>query len=192
MTEFSLVILGSKGTGKSKLVLQFTGENGGFYCGELDLTIEDSYRKQITIDEETCLLDIYDTTGEYSKSHQLQIKKAQGIICAYDVTSRKSFDLLNSFREQICSLKENQHKICVVLVGNKCDLDSERTVTYEEGKKFAELSGWLFYETSAKHRINVEEPFFDLIREIRKCDIGNKTNSKKGIGKFPFLKNKKV
>ena len=35
---------------------------------EYDPTIEDSYRKQVTIDEETCLLDILDTAGqeEYS------------------------------------------------------------------------------------------------------------------------------
>ena len=33
-----------------------------------DPTIEDSYRKQVTIDDETCLLDILDTAGqeEYS------------------------------------------------------------------------------------------------------------------------------
>jgi Ras family protein len=30
---------------------------------EYDPTIEDSYRKQVTIDEETCLLDILDTAG---------------------------------------------------------------------------------------------------------------------------------
>lgn len=37
-------------------------------CPEYDPTIEDSYRKQVTIDDETCLLDILDTAGqeEYS------------------------------------------------------------------------------------------------------------------------------
>jgi small GTP-binding protein len=38
------------------------------FIDEYDPTIEDSYRKQVTIDEETCLLDILDTAGqeEYS------------------------------------------------------------------------------------------------------------------------------
>ena len=38
------------------------------FIDEYDPTIEDSYRKQVTIDDETCLLDILDTAGqeEYS------------------------------------------------------------------------------------------------------------------------------
>ena len=31
---------------------------------EYDPTIEDSYRKQVVIDGETCLLDILDTAGQ--------------------------------------------------------------------------------------------------------------------------------
>lgn len=38
------------------------------FVDEYDPTIEDSYRKQVVIDGETCLLDILDTAGqeEYS------------------------------------------------------------------------------------------------------------------------------
>jgi hypothetical protein len=47
----------------------------------------------------------------------------------------------------------------VVLVGNKCDCNERRKVTPDQGKEFAAENGWLFFETSAKEDINVEETF---------------------------------
>ena len=38
----------------------------------------------------------------------------------------------------------------VMLVGNKCDLDSKRVVPVEEGQRFARENDLLFIETSAK------------------------------------------
>ncbi len=38
----------------------------------------------------------------------------------------------------------------IFLIGNKCDLDAQRDVTYEEAKQFAEENGLLFLEASAK------------------------------------------
>merc|ERR1712023_13841 len=65
MTEYKLVIVGGGGVGKSALTIQLIQNH---FIDEYDPTIEDSYRKQVTIDEETCLLDILDTAGqeEYS------------------------------------------------------------------------------------------------------------------------------
>lgn len=34
------------------------------FIDEYDPTIEDSYRKQVVVDAETCLLDILDTAGQ--------------------------------------------------------------------------------------------------------------------------------
>ena len=47
---------------------------------EYDPTIEDSYRKQVTIDDETCLLDILDTAGqeEYSAMRDQYMRTGQG------------------------------------------------------------------------------------------------------------------
>jgi GTPase KRas protein len=71
------------------------------------------------------------------------------------------------------------------LVGNKCDLEAERQVTTGEGQDLAKSFGCPFFESSAKTRINVEESFFSLVREIRK-DLNKDTPGKKsGKRKLP-------
>ena len=54
----------------------------------------------------------------------------------------------------------------VVLVGNKCDMEEERQVTYEQGKKIADQLGFPFFETSAKENINVRAAFDKLVDVI--------------------------
>ncbi len=44
-------------------------------------------------------------------------------------------------------------QVPTVLVGNKCDLASERQVSYELGKQFADSLGCPFFETSAKTKV---------------------------------------
>ena len=50
--------------GKSALTIQLIQNH---FVDEYDPTIEDSYRKQVVIDGETCLLDILDTAGQEVK-----------------------------------------------------------------------------------------------------------------------------
>lgn len=56
----------------------------------------------------------------------------------------------------------------MVLIGNKCDLESDRQVTTQEGQELTKNFGCPFFESSAKTRVNVEESFYELVREIRK------------------------
>ena len=57
-----------------------------------------------------------------------------------------------------------------MVVGNKNDMEQEREVTAEEGKRFALSCGSAHYiETSAKTRLNIEDLFLTLVRELRKA-----------------------
>ena len=48
----------------------------------------------------------------------------------------------------------------------QCDLVDNREVSYEEGRDLAKNFGVLFFESSAKSRINVEEAFYELVRAL--------------------------
>eukprot|EP01100_Stratorugosa_tubuloviscum_P014523 TRINITY_DN782_c0_g1_i5.p1 TRINITY_DN782_c0_g1~~TRINITY_DN782_c0_g1_i5.p1 ORF type:complete len:188 (-),score=79.61 TRINITY_DN782_c0_g1_i5:105-668(-) len=162
-TEYKLVIIGSGGVGKSALTIQLINNH---FVEEYDPTIEDSYRKQVIIDE-LCLLDILDTVNdEYFALRDSYLRTSQGFLCVYSITSRYSFDEIKSFREQILRVKETD-KVPIVLVANKCDLESDRQVSQVDGQQLAKCFKVPFFETSAKTRINVEESLFELAREIR-------------------------
>jgi Ras-related protein Rab-1A len=66
-----------------------------------------------------------------------------------------------------------------LLIGNKCDLEDKRKVTFQEGKDFAESNGMKFMETSAKTASKVQEAFELLTNEIIKSSI----NKERGVEK---------
>ena len=178
MTEYKLVIVGGGGVGKSALTIQLIQNH---FINEYDPTIEDSYRKQVMIDNEVCLLDILDTAGqdEYSAMRDQYMRTGQGFIWVYSITSRSSFDEISSFREQILRVKDEERWVPMVLVANKCDLECERQVSMAEGLDLAKSFACPYFEASAKSRINVDNSFYQLVREIRKVDTPKNNNKRK-------------
>ncbi|EIE79843.1 hypothetical protein G6F46_006460 [Rhizopus delemar] len=164
--EYKLVMVGGGGVGKSALTIQFIQSH---FVDEYDPTIEDSYRKQCVIDSETALLDVLDTAGqeEYSAMREQYMRNGEGFLLVYSITSRMSFDEISTFYQQICRVKDRDY-FPMVLVGNKCDLESDRQVSSQEGKDLAKQFGCQFIETSAKQKIHVEEAFFEVVKDIRR------------------------
>ncbi|KNC74699.1 hypothetical protein SARC_12759, partial [Sphaeroforma arctica JP610] len=74
----------------------------------------------------------------------------------------------NKIIKQILRVKDADF-FPLVLAGNKCDLEDDRQITFDEGKKAAEDLGNIpFIETSAKLGVNVDQAFYELVRLIRK------------------------
>lgn len=165
MTEYKLVIVGAGGVGKSAMTIQFVQSH---FVDEYDPTIEDSYRKQVTIDDETCLLDLLDTAGqeEYSAMRDQYMRTGQGFLMLYAITSRSSFEEISVFHDQILRVKDTD-KVPMIVCGNKCDMEAERQVTTQEGLELSHKYNIPFLETSAKCRINVDDAFFEIVRQIR-------------------------
>jgi GTPase KRas protein len=165
MQEYKLVVVGGGGVGKSALTIQLIQSH---FVDEYDPTIEDSYRKQCTIDKEQVLLDVLDTAGqeEYSAMREQYMRTGEGFLLVFSINSRNSLEELQSFYEQIQRVKDSDD-VPVLVVGNKCDLEIERQVSYEEASSLARSFNCKYLETSAKQRINVEEAFFDLVRSVR-------------------------
>jgi len=174
--EYKLVVLGGGGVGKSALTIRLVTDN---FLDEYDPTIEDSYRKQVMIDDETALLDILDTAGqeEFSSMQDQWMRDGKGFLLVYNITSRPTFDEVSNLYDKILRTKDTD-KVPIVLVGNKCDLKDERQVKYEEGAALAKTWGCPFFETSAKKKYNNEACFFELVREIRKMEHSNPKGKK--------------
>ncbi|MCJ1312247.1 Ras GTPase [Agyrium rufum] len=131
--------------------------------------MRDSYRKQCYIDDEVALLDVLDTAGqeEYSAMREQYMRTGEGFLLVYSINSRQSFEEIQVFQQQILRVKDKDY-FPIIIVGNKCDLESEREVSRQEGEAMARSFGCKFIETSAKSRINVDNSFFDIVREIRR------------------------
>ncbi|KAF9237635.1 ras family-domain-containing protein [Melanogaster broomeanus] len=176
LREYKLVVVGGGGVGKSALTIQFIQSH---FVDEYDPTIEGkshSYRKQCVIDDEVALLDVLDTAGqeEYGAMREQYMRTGEGFLLVYSITSRNSFEEISTFHQQILRVKD-QDSFPVIVVANKCDLEYERQVGMNEGRDLAKHFGCKWIETSAKQRINVDEAFSNLVREIRKYNKEQQT-----------------
>lgn len=185
MREYKLVVLGSGGVGKSALTVQFVQ---GIFVEKYDPTIEDSYRKQVEIDGQQCMLEILDTAGteQFTAMRDLYMKNGQGFLLVYSITAQSTFNDLQDLREQILRVKDTED-VPMILVGNKCDLEDERVVGKDQGMNHARQFGCTFMETSAKAKVNVNEIFYDLVRQINKRNPETKANKSKKKSKCAIL-----
>lgn len=176
MTEYKLVVVGAGGVGKSALTIQLIRH---YFVDEYDPTIEDSYRKQVVIDGETCLLDILDTAGqeEYSAMRDQYMRTGEGFLLVFAVNNAKSFDDIAMYREQIKRVKDTDD-VPMVLVANKCDLQV-RSIDLKDTKEAAQSYNIPFIETSAKTRMGVDDAFYTLVREIRRDRISKGRDRKR-------------
>jgi len=163
MDSWRVTLLGDGGVGKTALALQFTLN---CFIENYDPTLEDVYRKQVTVDEQLCFVEVIDTAGqqEYSALQDQWVREGQGFILVYSVTSRASFSRLEDFHQTMIRIKRYT-PVCIV-VGNKSD-QLKREVTTEEGRRLAQKFGCQFMETSAKTSQNVDNMFTDLVRTLR-------------------------
>ncbi|TRY70033.1 hypothetical protein TCAL_15048 [Tigriopus californicus] len=178
MREYKIVVLGSGGVGKSALTVQFVQ---GIFVEKYDPTIEDSYRKQVEVDNHQCMLEILDTAGteQFTAMRDLYMKNGQGFVLVYSITAQSTFNDLQDLREQILRVKDTED-VPMVLVGNKCDLEEERVVGKDQGLNLAsQFSNCSFMETSAKAKIGVKDIFFDLVRQINRRTPDNPQKKKK-------------
>jgi len=161
---YRLVVVGVGGVGKSRLTIQYIADR---FIEEYDPTLEDSYRKQVRVEGEECILDIFDTAGQddFSAIRDQYYRTGDGFLCVYAITLQSSFEDVTEFHDAILRVKDCD-TIPFVLIGNKCDLEDERKISKEEGQQLATELGCKFMEASAKRKINVDEMFTELVKEI--------------------------
>eukprot|EP01115_Flamella_aegyptia_P007507 TRINITY_DN3116_c0_g2_i1.p1 TRINITY_DN3116_c0_g2~~TRINITY_DN3116_c0_g2_i1.p1 ORF type:complete len:196 (-),score=26.62 TRINITY_DN3116_c0_g2_i1:82-669(-) len=189
MPTIKIVMLGGGGVGKSAITMQFIQNT---FISDYDPTIENSYRKQITVDEEAVVLDVLDTAGQedYAAMRDSQIRSGNGFLCVYSIISPESFSELNDFRERVLQVKDRD-EVPLILIGNKCDLAKSRKVKKAEGEKLAEEYNVPFYECSAKAKINIDQAFEECVRLVIKASENGELGDDEGNAFVPTSKMKK-
>lgn len=144
-------------------------------------TIEDTYKSTIKIDNDNIQINILDTAGEedYQNLFDSWLRRADGIILAFAINDKESFEKLAEKYERIRKNEQvDEMKYPIVLVGNKCDLEDERQVSQAEAKKFLNKIGAdIYYEVSAltDQNNNLREPFIHCAElVIKKIKGGDK------------------
>jgi small GTP-binding protein len=167
METYKIVVLGSGGVGKSAITLRFVQ---GRFMPVYDPTIEDSYKKVVTVSRKEITLDILDTAGQddFSMFQTTWIRGGQGFLVVFAVDSRDSFAQVETLVQKIHTTTDRDD-LPINVCGNKCDLPN-REVTKEQAESTCADLKVRYFETCAKTDMNITEVFMDLAAQMRGQD----------------------
>ena len=174
-----IVVLGESAVGKSCIVLRFV--HNEFVPQEC--TIGAAFiTATVQVSESTVKYEIWDTAGQerYRSLAPMYYRGAVAAIVVYDITSKDSFRRARSW---INELRSNGDAQVLTLVGNKCDLEEQRCVRYNEGQQLAEEEKVdSFFETSALTGQNIQEVFSSIASRIVTGGLGSLKQQRKPTG----------
>uniref|UniRef100_H2Z2F3 Ras-related protein Rab-43 n=1 Tax=Ciona savignyi TaxID=51511 RepID=H2Z2F3_CIOSA len=164
---FKIILIGDPGVGKTCVLQRF---KSGIWIESQSSTIGvDFCMKSCNIDGKIVKLQIWDTAGQerFRTITQTYYRSANGVLCAFDITSESSFCNLNRWMEDVARYCAGD--ALKLLIGNKCDKVNHRVVTEEEATNVATNWEALDYvETSAKDNTNIDHAFMKLASELVK------------------------
>jgi small GTP-binding protein len=167
---FKICIVGDFSVGKTTLLHQYLERR---FTPNVASTIGSNFfvkRIKIPNIQNFIILQIWDLAGQqhFKWVRQEFYKGAKGIVYVFDLTNRKTFESLTSWKKEIQKIIKDFSSI---LVGNKADLidDEKKTINKEETDNLRQnLSAHDYIETSAKSGTNVNDIFSKLITYMYK------------------------
>ncbi|KAL5013215.1 hypothetical protein ScPMuIL_007485 [Solemya velum] len=171
---FKIVLIGDAGVGKTCVVQRF---KSGTYVEKHGSTIGvDFTMKTLQIDGKLVKLQIWDTAGQerFRTITQSYYRSANGVVIAYDLTKRASFDNIPRWLDDVKRYAGSN--LVQLLIGNKRDMESLREVNITEAKTLAQHYNMLdSIETSAKDNTNIDEVFFKMAKDLKRRYGGDVT-----------------
>ena len=167
--DYKVVILGDSAVGKTSVALRFVDNK---FSDAHIVTLGATFQQpKIQLKSgQTVKLNLWDTTGEEKFRSMLPMyyKSAKGAILTYDIGSKKSFESVGYWIEELSEHVKSEN-VVLFLVGNKKDLPMEdRQIPTETAAALAKEHNMLFLEVSAKMGDNINELFLTLAEELAK------------------------
>jgi small GTP-binding protein len=144
-------MIGDSSVGKTSLVFQMCR---GQWATETRPTVSTAfYTLKRGSDPESSMIQIWDTAGaeRYRALNSVYYHNAMGGVLVFDLTSRPSFESLESWLAEFTTLA--QPGAAVVVVGNKIDLYANGDpahVSPEDGDRWAKDRNLRYFSTSAR------------------------------------------
>jgi len=161
-----VLLLGESSVGKTSIFHRYAKDE---FPETYKATIgADFCSKNVTFDDtKDVILQIWDTAGQerYKSLGPGVFRGSDVCILVYDITDRSSFDALTQWHERFLqgvgatSDSVNKSGSIFALLGNKSDLGEKRQVNKELAQRFSKENGFVFFETSAKEGLGVQEAF---------------------------------
>ncbi|CAM8925421.1 unnamed protein product [Rhodiola kirilowii] len=177
---FKVVLIGDSAVGKSQILARFSGNE---FSLDSKATVGVEFQtRTLMIQQKSVKAQIWDTAGQerYRTVTRAYYRGAVGAMLVYDITKRQSFDHIPWWLEELQAHADKN--IVIILIGNKCDLESQRAVPTEDAKEFAQKEGLFFLETSVLEATNVETAFTTLLTEIFNFVNKNKVTADESQG----------
>jgi len=166
---YKLILGGDGGVGKTTLVNTFIeGEFQADYKPTIGTNILKKECKMENINT-VVRFTIYDLAGQgqFARVRQSYLTNAKAGFLVYDVTRKESFQNVEKWHSEF--MKGAGEDICIILIGNKIDLEESRVVSTQEGEYLAKKLNLPYIETSALNKDLVDEAFhmiaFKLIQD---------------------------
>jgi len=170
---FKLLLIGDSGVGKTCILFRFSDD--AFNTTFISTIGIDFKIKTIELKGKKIKLQIWDTAGQ-ERFHTITTsyyRGAMGIMLVYDITNLRSFENIAKWlRNTDEHATEDVEKM---ILGNKCDMESSRLVSKDQGAAIARDHGVRFMETSAKANINIDAAFMELAEAILNKTAGKDT-----------------
>ena len=168
--NFKIVLIGESGVGKTSIISQFVDQ---IFEDDLQTSTGGSFSsKTLTFNNGKIIkLEIWDTAGQerYRALTKIFYKNALAAVLVYDITRKQSFEELKNY--WIKQIKESApENIILAIAANKSDLLDREQVNEDEARNFAKENNALFYETSAKNSIGVNELFIGIGKKFYGLD----------------------
>jgi len=165
-----IAILGFRSVGKSSLTIQFVE---GQFVDSYEPTIENTFNKTIKVRGQEYQLVLVDTAGqdEYSIFPTQYSMDIHGYVLVYSITDPRSLEVVQVIYDKLLDMT-GKINVPIALVGNKKDLQADRKISSEQGKKLADSWKAVFLEASAKNNDSVTDIFSAILAHIEKADTG--------------------
>ncbi|XP_015120220.1 ras-related protein Rab-28 [Diachasma alloeum] len=151
--RLKVVLVGDSGAGKTSIVVKFCHDE--FTRQYTPTAGVDFFMKNLSLGPfKNVTLHFWDVGGLALRGAMLDkyLYAADLIMFVYDVTNTSSFDVMEAWMTAVVAITERSFRKSplMVIVGNKCDMEHQRTVKRDKSHRYAAEKGIIYHDMSAR------------------------------------------